>query len=82
VAVPYRDYWFWIDDRDVPSKAMFSFLMFVFTLTETGGKNATPVITIPAGYSLLRKQALVLNDKQTIRSVLTMTQVPPSEYFE
>ena len=49
VAVPYRDYWFWIDDRDVPSKRMFSFLMFVFTLVETGGKEGAPVITIPAG---------------------------------
>jgi hypothetical protein len=49
VSVPYRGYWFWIDDRDVSSKAMFSFLMFIFTLTETGGKDATPIITIPAG---------------------------------
>jgi hypothetical protein len=49
VAVPYRGYWFWIDDRDIPSKAMFSFLMYIFTLTETGGKDSTPIITIPAG---------------------------------
>jgi hypothetical protein len=49
VAVPYRGYWFWIDDRDMPSKAMFSFLMFIFTLTETGGKDSTPIVTIPAG---------------------------------
>jgi hypothetical protein len=49
VAVPYRGYWFWIDDRDVPSKALFSFLMFIFTLTETGGKDNTPIVTIPAG---------------------------------
>jgi hypothetical protein len=32
IAVPYHDYWFWIDDRDLPSKRMFSFLMFIFTL--------------------------------------------------
>jgi len=49
VAVPYRGYWFWIDDHDIASKAMFSFLMFIFTLTETGGKDSTPIITIPAG---------------------------------
>jgi hypothetical protein len=49
VAVPYRGYWFWIDDRDRASKSIFSFLMFIFTLTETGGKDATPVVTIPAG---------------------------------
>jgi hypothetical protein len=48
-AVPYRGYWFWIDDRDLPSKRMFSFLMFVFTLVETGGKEGAPIVTIPAG---------------------------------
>ena len=49
VAVPYRDHWFWIDDRDVPSKRLFSFLFFIFTLTETGGKEGVPVLTIPTG---------------------------------
>jgi hypothetical protein len=49
VAVPYHGYWFWIDDRDLPSKRMFSFLMFIFTLVETGGKEGAPVVTIPAG---------------------------------
>ncbi len=48
VAVPYRDQWFWIDDRDMPSKRLFSFLMFIFTLVETGGKEGAPVVTIPA----------------------------------
>ncbi len=49
VAVPYRDYWFWIDDRDIPSKRLFSFMFFIFTLVETGSKENLPVITIPAG---------------------------------
>jgi len=49
VAVPYRDHWFWIDDRDLRSKSLFSFLMFVFSLTETGGKEGAPIITVPAG---------------------------------
>jgi hypothetical protein len=48
-AVPYRDSWFWIDDRDYQSKKLFSFLMFVMTLTETGGKEGAPVVTISAG---------------------------------
>ena len=47
--MPYRGYWLWIDDWDLPSKGMFSFLMFVFTLVETGGKEGAPVVTIPAG---------------------------------
>ncbi len=47
VAVPYRDYWYWIEDRDMPSKALFSFLMFIFTLVETGDKAAPPIVTIP-----------------------------------
>ena len=49
VAVPYRNSWFWIDDRDIPSKRLFTFLMFVFTLVETGTKEQPPIITIPAG---------------------------------
>lgn len=49
VTVPYRDHWFWIDDRDVPSKKMFSFIMFIFTLVEPASREAPPVLTIPAG---------------------------------
>jgi hypothetical protein len=49
VAVPFRGYWFWIDDRDIPSKRLFTFLMFIFTLLETGGKEGAPIVTIPAG---------------------------------
>jgi hypothetical protein len=47
VAVPYRDHWYWIEDRDMPSKALFTFLMFIFTLVETGDKAAPPIVTIP-----------------------------------
>jgi hypothetical protein len=48
-AVPYRKEWYWIDDKDFASKRLFSFIMFLFTLTETEGKQSAPVITIPAG---------------------------------
>jgi hypothetical protein len=47
-AVRYRGLWFAIDDRDIPSKRLFTFLMFVFTLVETGGKEGAPIVTIPA----------------------------------
>ncbi len=45
-TVRYRDRWFYIDDQDVRSKRMFTFLMFLFSLTETGGGAASPVITV------------------------------------
>ena len=49
VAVQYRGYWFWISDRDFSSKRLFSFLMFLFTLAETGATTQAPTLTIPAG---------------------------------
>jgi hypothetical protein len=48
-AVKYRDYWYWVDDRDFRSKRTFAFLMILFSLTETGGKEGLPLVTIPAG---------------------------------
>ena len=49
VAVRYRDHWFWIDDRDFESKRTFAYLMLLFSLTESGGKEGLPLVTIPAG---------------------------------
>jgi hypothetical protein len=46
VSIPYRNSYFWIDDRDLMSKKLFSFLMFVFSLMETGEK-AAPIVTVP-----------------------------------
>lgn len=48
-AVHYKEYWFYIDDRDFASKRAFAFLMILFSLTETGGDELLPVVTIPAG---------------------------------
>jgi hypothetical protein len=45
-AVRYRNYWFWVDDRDVPSKRGLGFLMVLFTLVESGSTAAPPVLTI------------------------------------
>lgn len=47
MAVLYDRTWFWIDNKDLPSKSMFSFLMFVFSMLETEGKQGMPVLTIP-----------------------------------
>jgi hypothetical protein len=47
ISIPYRDFHFWIDDKDLMSKKLFSFMMFVFTLVETGEKGTAPIVTVP-----------------------------------
>ena len=49
VRIEYRGYWYWIDDKDYWSKRMFTFMMYLFTLAETGTPSQAPVLTIPAG---------------------------------
>jgi hypothetical protein len=47
-AVPYRNHWFWVDDRDWRTKRAFTAIMFLFTMAETGADEKLPLITIPA----------------------------------
>jgi hypothetical protein len=47
-AVPYRGYWFWIDDGDWQSKRAMTAIMYFFTLSETGANERLPLVTIPA----------------------------------
>ena len=47
VAVPYEDQWFWIAQNDWKSKNTFSSILFLFTLSDSGGKENLPTITIP-----------------------------------
>ncbi len=47
-AVSYRDTWYWIDDDDLNSKRVFTFLMIFFSLAETGVTPQLPVVTVPA----------------------------------
>ncbi len=47
VSVNYRGQWFWIDDRDLRSKRTFAFIMFLFTMADTGEEAQAPVLTIP-----------------------------------
>ena len=49
VSIKYRGYWYWIDDKDYWSKRMFTFMMYLFSLAETGTPPQAPVLTIPAG---------------------------------
>jgi hypothetical protein len=48
VSVKYRNSWFWIDDGDLESKQIFSLIMMLFTMVDTGPKENQPVLTIPA----------------------------------
>ena len=48
VAVRYRNYWFWVDDRDLGSKRIFTFLRMFSSIAETGVAPQVPILTIPA----------------------------------
>jgi hypothetical protein len=48
VSVEYKDYWYWIEDTDLPSKRLFTFLMILFSLAETGQTSSVPVVTVPS----------------------------------
>lgn len=49
VEVEYENHWFWIEAGDFPSKRIFTFLMLILMLSETGQGGKLPVLTIPAG---------------------------------
>jgi hypothetical protein len=47
-AVFYKGHWYWIDDTDFASKRVFTFLMILFSLAETGQSVTAPVVTVPS----------------------------------
>jgi hypothetical protein len=49
VSVKYRDHWFWVDDRDHPSKTVFSFLLILLSLTDSDPQRGAPLVTVPTG---------------------------------
>jgi hypothetical protein len=47
-TVHYHDYWFWVDEGDFQTKRALTAVMFFFTLSDSGGSDKLPLITIPA----------------------------------
>jgi hypothetical protein len=47
VAVQYNGHWFWIDNHDFRSKGVFTFLLLLTSLAQTGVVPQAPVITVP-----------------------------------
>ena len=45
----YNGYWYWIEPTDLPSKQVFTLMLFLTTLTDSGGRENNPVLTIPTG---------------------------------
>lgn len=49
VAVPYRNYYFYIDDTDRRSKHAFTLLLNLFSLQAGNPPTTSPLLTIPVG---------------------------------
>ena len=47
-SVPYKGHWYWIADTDIASKRVFTFMMILFSLAETGQTYSAPVVTVPS----------------------------------
>jgi len=45
--VKYGDYWYWIENSDIPSKRVFTLMLFITTLTNQATDDNAPVLTIP-----------------------------------
>lgn len=48
-STSYDGYWYWIEPSDLRSKQVFTLMLFLTTLTDTGGEENNPVLTIPTG---------------------------------
>ena len=48
VNVHYNDRWYWIENRDLDSKGLFSFLLIMLTLTDSGQRAQSTFLSIQA----------------------------------
>jgi hypothetical protein len=48
-TIKYQDYWYWIENSDMPSKRVFTLMLFITTLTNQAKDANAPVLTIPTG---------------------------------
>jgi len=46
-TVEYRGNWFWVDDHDLVTKRVFSFIMLAFTLMDKGEQDTQLQLTVP-----------------------------------
>jgi hypothetical protein len=49
VAIPYKGWWFYIDETDQGTKSTFSLLMELARLELSGKSGSSPVLTLPLG---------------------------------
>jgi hypothetical protein len=46
-SVRFRDHWFWVDDSDMATKRLFSFILMAFTLTDDSKHDSQVQLTVP-----------------------------------
>jgi hypothetical protein len=42
VSVPYRGHWFWIEEKDLPTKTTLAAVAILFNFLEAGGAKDAP----------------------------------------
>lgn len=47
VSIEYLGHWFYIDNTDIHSKIVFSSVLGILCMAETGATTATPILTLP-----------------------------------
>ncbi len=47
-SVQFRNRWFWVEDSDLRTKRLFSFILLAFTLTDESRRESQVQLTVPA----------------------------------